>query len=177
MINPATGEVLVTAHNRPLIHTVDVELKYNLDADGWGQVEQEEGARASKWEFEKGLNGNSENDFAIFRLADVYLMKAEALVRSGMDNPGATKLVNDIRKRGFDDPSKLKSSVTLEDIYHERRFELAWEVSSRQDQIRFGKFLNAIPGWKKVSTEKYLIFPIPTTAIDANPSLTQNPGY
>ena len=177
MINPATGEVLVTAHNRPLIHTVDVELKYNLDADGWGQVEQEEGARASKWEFEKGLNGISENDFAIFRLADVYLMKAEALVRSGMDNPGATKLVNDIRKRGFDDPSKLKSSVTLEDIYHERRFELAWEVSSRQDQIRFGKFLNAIPGWKKVSTEKYLIFPIPTTAIDANPSLTQNPGY
>ncbi len=177
MLNPATGEVLITAHNRPLIHTVDVELKYNLDEDGWGQVEQEDGARAAKWEFEKGLNGDAENDFAIFRLADVYLMKAEALVRAGINNAEATSLINELRKRAFDDPTKLKNSVTLEDVYQERRFELAWEVSTRQDQIRFGKFLDAIPGWKKVTSEKYLIFPIPTTAMDANPNLTQNPGY
>ncbi|HRE52710.1 MAG TPA: RagB/SusD family nutrient uptake outer membrane protein [Flavitalea sp.] len=177
MLDPATGEVLITAHGRPLIHTVDITMKYAIDADGWGQVEQEEGARIAKWEFEKGLSGHSQNDFAIFRLADIYLMKAEALVRSSGDNTEATRLVNEIRKRAFDDPSKLKSSVTLDDIYQERRFELAWEMTSRQDMIRFGTYLNGVPGWRGPSPEKCLLFPIPTEAMDANPKLIQNAGY
>ena len=178
MTDPVTGETLITAHNRPLIHTEEVEMKYNIDSDGWGQVEQEDGGRVAKWEIEKGLNGDSENDFAIFRLADVYLMKAEALVRLGVDNQEATRLINEIRARAFeDDPSKLKNSVNLEDIYEERRFELAWEVHSRQDMIRFGTFLEPIPGWKEKTDSKYLLFPIPTTAMDANHRLEQNPGY
>lgn len=177
MLDPATGEVLITAHGRPLIHTVDVTMKYAIDEDGWGQVEQEEGARIAKWEFEKGLSGNSENDFAIFRLADVYLMKAEALVRSGVNNSEATRLVNEVRKRGFDDPTKLKTIVTLEDIYQERRFEFAWEMTSRQDMIRFGTYLDGVPGWRGESPEKCLLFPIPLWAMDANPNLMQNPGY
>ncbi len=178
MKDPATGQVLITAHGRPLIHTVDINMQYNIDSDGWGQVEQEEGARCYKWEFENGLNGDMENDFAIFRLADVYLMKAEALVRLQKDNDIATELVNAIRSRAFDSPAKLKSSVTLEDIYQERRFELAWEVYGRQDQIRFGKFLDPIPGWKNADAGNHtLIFPIPQTARDANPNLQQNPGY
>ncbi|MFA5555223.1 MAG: RagB/SusD family nutrient uptake outer membrane protein [Phycisphaerae bacterium] len=176
MKDPATGEVLITAHGRPLIHTVDLELKYNIE-DGWGQVEQEVGGRCNKWEFENGLNGDMENDFAIFRLADVYLMKAEALVRMGKENAEATRLVNEVRKRGFDDPSKLFSAVTLDDIYKERRFELAWEGYTRQDQIRFGTFLDPIPGWKPQTPEKCLLFPIPQRALDANENLTQNPGY
>ncbi|HZL10283.1 MAG TPA: RagB/SusD family nutrient uptake outer membrane protein [Prolixibacteraceae bacterium] len=177
MKDPATGEVFITAHGRPLIHTVDVTMKYGFDADGWGQTEQEDGARCFKWEFESGQNGDAENDFAIFRLADVYLMKAEALVRAGGDNVEATRLVNVIRQRAFDDAAKLKTAVTLADVYQERRFELAWEGYSRQDMIRFGTFLNAIPGWKAVTPAKCLLFPIPRTARDANASLTQNPGY
>lgn len=177
MIDPATGKVLITAHGRPLIHTVDVIMKYGIDAEGWGQVEQEDGARILKWEFEKGLSGQSENDFAIFRLADIYLMKAEALVRNNGDNAEATRLVNEIRKRAFDDPAKLLSNVTLDDIYKERRFEFAWEMTCRQDMIRFGTYLNAIPGWRGVTPEKCLLFPIPTTAMDANNKLIQNPGY
>lgn len=171
------GSILITAHGRELIHTIDIDIKYNLDADGWGQVEQEEGARCSKWEFESGLNGDMENDFAVFRLADVYLMKAEALVRMGDNNEEATRLVNVLRQRAFDDNSMLKSSVTLEDIYQERRFELAWEIFARQDMIRFGTFLNEIPGWKPATSEMRLLFPIPQSALDANPDLTQNPGY
>ena len=112
MIDPVTGKVLITAHGRPLIHTADVTIKYGIDADGWGQVEQEDGARIAKWEYEKGLSSDSENDFAIFRLADIYLMKAEALVRNNGDNAEATRLVNEIRKRAFDDSAKLKTSVT-----------------------------------------------------------------
>ena len=172
------GKILITAHGRELIHTIDITYKYNIDADGWGQTEQEDGARCSKWDFENGLNGDMENDVAIFRLADVYLMKAEALVRLGENNSEATRLVNELRKRAFPgDDSKLKSTVTLDDIYAERRFELAWESSTRQDMIRFGTFLKEIPGWKKQSDPKYLLFPIPRTAINANPELTQNPGY
>jgi len=179
MLDPATGKVLITAHGRPLIHTIDITMKYAIDADGWGQAEQEDGARIAKWEHEKGLSGSgqSENDFAIFRLADIYLMKAEALVRNGSDNNEAVRLVNEIRKRAFDDPTKLKSNVTLDDIYKERRFEFAWEMTSRQDMIRFGTYLNALPGWRQASPEKCLLFPIPTKAIDANPKLIQNPGY
>jgi len=176
-LDPATGEVLITAHGRPLIHTIDIEMKYALDADGWGQTEQEDGARCLKWEYKKGAT-QMENNYAIFRLADVYLMKAEALVRADQDNEEATRLVNEIRKRVFDDPDKLLTSVTLDDIYHERRWELAWEGWGRQDMIRFGTYLNAIPGWRANPLPEYrLLWPIPQTALDANPNLTQNPGY
>ena len=179
MLNPATGEQLITAHGRPLIHHVDFTFKYGIDAEGWGQVEQEDGARCYKWEFEKGVNGNMENDYAIFRLADVYLMKAEAILRSGGDIGEATSLVNIIRKRAFDDPTQLKSTVNLNDIYKERRFEFAWELMSRQDMIRFGTFLDPIPGGvgRGAIDQIRLLYPIPRTAIDANPSLQQNPGY
>lgn len=177
MKDPATSEILITAHGRPLIHTIDINMKYSIDEDGWGQVEQEDGARCFKWEYEKGLTGNMENDFAIFRLADIYLMKAEALVRMEKENNEATRLVNIIRARAFDDPSKLKTFVTLQDIYNERRFELAWEGYGRQDQIRFGTFLNEITGWKPITNEHCILFPIPQTARDSNPNLEQNPGY
>ena len=177
MIHATTGQQIITAHGRPLIHTVDIEIKYSIDADGWGQVEQEEGARCNKWEYKKGATA-MENDCAIYRLADVYLMKAECLVRLGQDNTEATRLVNELRKRAFTDPAKLKSSVTLEDIRLERRFELAWENWGRQDMIRFGKFLDPIPTWRPVALPSFrLLFPIPQTAIDANPKLKQNPGY
>ncbi len=178
MKDPTTGKIIITAHGRELIHTIDVVIKYNIDADCWGQVEQEDGARCVKWEFANGATATLENDFAIFRLADIYLMKSEALVRLGQNNAEATRLVNVLRSRGFgDNATKLKESVTLDDVYNERRFELAWESSTRQDMIRFGKFLDEIPGWKKKSDPKYLLFPIPRTAIDANPELQQNPGY
>jgi hypothetical protein len=180
MIDPATGQTIITAHGRPLNHTVDVTIKYAIDADGWGQVEQEDGARCNKWEYKKGATA-MENDCAIYRLADVYLMKAECLVRLGNDNTEATRLVNELRKRAFDQSlwaTKLKTNVTLDDIYKERRFELAWENWGRQDMIRFGTFLNAIPGWRPAALpETRLLFPIPQTAIDANPNLQQNPGY
>jgi hypothetical protein len=176
MKNPA-GEIIMTPHGRPLIHTVDMILN-EVGPDGWGWINQEEGARIKKWEFEPGLSTSMENDFHIFRLADVYLMKAEALVRSGGSNGEATSLVNAIRARAFSDPLKLFKSVTLEDIYKERRFELAWEGFTRQDMIRFNKFLLPRPPFKpNTSDPKYLLYAIPQAAIDANNKLKQNPGY
>lgn len=70
---------------------------------------------------------------------------------------------------------EVSTSVTLDDVYKECRFEFARENFTRQDQIRFGTFLNAIPGWTGAIPEKCLWLPIPQTAIDANPNLKQNP--
>lgn len=179
MIDPATGEVLVTAHGRDLIHTIDFNIIPGTIREGmWGEVNQEEGARVNKWVFEKGLSSSDqENDFAIFRLADVYLMKAEALLRLNRDNAEATRLVNVIRERGFGNPDHNYDSVTLDDLYLERRLELAWENYNRQDMIRFGRFLE--PGYLRPgrSSDHLLLFPIPESAWQTNNKLVQNPGY
>lgn len=79
-----------------------------------------------------------ENDIAIFRLADVYLMKAEALVRMGGDLGEATRLVNAIRERAYGNSDHNYTSVTLDDIYNERGYELAFEFVRRQDMIASG---------------------------------------
>lgn len=179
MINPATGEVLVTGHGRPLIHTVDFNIIPGTERQGmWGEVHQEEGARVNKWVFEKGLSSSDqENDFAIFRLADVYLMKAEALLRLGTDNAEATRLINVIRSRGYGNSNHNYNSVTLDELYMERRLELAWECFNRQDMIRFEKFL--LPGYLRpqASSPHLLLFPIPESAWETNNKLVQNPGY
>lgn len=185
MIDPNTGEVLITTANRPLNHTVDLAMipgTEKTDASGnptlWGEVNQEDGARINKWVYEKGMmNTEMENDMAIFRLADVYLMKAEALVRLGRDNAAATQLVNTIRERAFGDSNHNYATVTLQNIYDERGFELAFEFSRRQDMIRFGTYLQ--PKYlKPYITESYRkLMPIPFTAWQKNNKLVQNPGY
>lgn len=179
MIDPATGTVLYTQHGRPLIHTVDIPMIAGTTSkyDGvWGEVEQEVGARCFKWAIEPGMSATSENDFAFFRLADVYLMKAEALARLGR-TAEALPLVNAVRTRAFDDKTKLLTAVTLNDIYKERRFELAWECYTRQDMIRFGTF--TAPHFLKpeVTPIYRILLPIPVQALEANNKLTQNPGY
>ena len=179
MIDPSTGKVIVTDHGRPLIHTIDFNMMSTDKYDGiWGEVQQEEGARVNKWTYEAGANNTDmENDFHIFRLADVYLMKAEAIVRNGGDNAEATKLVNAIRERAYGDSDHNHASVDLEKIYKERRFELAWELVSRQDMIRFGKFNE--PGYllPETTPDYRKLFPIPYAAWQSNENLVQNPGY
>ena len=179
MIDPATGKPIITDHGRDLIHTIDFNMMSTDKYDGiWGEVQQEEGARCNKWTFETGMNNTDmENDFHIFRLADVYLMKAEALVRLGKDNGEATRLVNAIRERAYGNADHNYTAVDLEKIYKERRFELAWELVSRQDMIRFGKFNE--PGYMHPETtpDYRKLFPIPYKAWQSNSKLTQNPGY
>ena len=117
--------------------------------------------------------GGASNDFPIFRYADFMLMKAECLVRLG--NPsGAKPLVDAIRERAG--LTALSTDPSLEDIYNERGFELNWEGHRRQDMIRFGTFLKA-NDFRGQSEEYKELFPIPTSALDANTNLKQNPGY
>jgi hypothetical protein len=114
------------------------------------------------------------NDFPIYRYADVLLMEAECNLRLG--NAGAAKpFIDMVRVRAGLNP--LAANPTLDDIYNERGFELVLEGHRRQDMIRFGHFEDpheyvtaAIPATQE-------LFPIPTSAINANPSLKQNAGY
>jgi hypothetical protein len=127
--------------------------------------------------------GNQRNQLQIFRFADVLLMIAEAKLRQGTpDVPGALAMVNNLRlARGASpwvsvtlvNPANVADPNTL---LAERGRELYWESWRRQDLIRFGVFLKP---WalKPNDDPKYLLFPIPSAQLIANPNLKQNAGY
>ena len=116
--------------------------------------------------------GRGENDFLIYRYSDALLMRAEARLRLG-NNGGALSDINAVRTaRGLN----ALSSLSLDELLDERSRELYWEGHRRQDLIRFGKFTEPWTNKDQTSPEK-IIFPIPQTAIDVNPNLSQNPGY
>lgn len=138
------------------------------------------GARNVKYQPEAGTAGNQSNDFVIFRLADAYLMKAEAELRSSTDLADAVDNVNLVRERAYGDASHdwTLADLTIENIYQERTREMAWEGWARQDAIRFGHFGEARNPGKATDPDTHLqIFPIPTPQIIANSNLQQNTGY
>jgi starch-binding outer membrane protein, SusD/RagB family len=126
-----------------------------------------------------GLAGN---DLIIFRYPDVVLMVAEAMMRKAApDNAGALALVNGLRTaRGAAPLASMTLSAATNfvptTLLAERGRELYWEYVRRTDLIRFGVYLRPWP-YKPADDPKYLLFPIPSQALAANPNLKQNPGY
>ncbi len=128
-------------------------------------------------------------DFPMFRLADAYLMYAEAVVRggSGGDMATAVNYVNALRRRAYGNNSGdiTSSDLTLNFLLDERGRELYWEGHRRTDLIRFGQFTNGTYVWQwkggvkngiQTSAHRNL-YPIPVNDLNANPNLRQNPGY
>ncbi len=127
--------------------------------------------------------GNGGNDEVIFRYADVVLMVAEARLRQTTpDVPGALALVNGLRVARKAAPLPSMTLVNTANLYDartllaERGRELYWEKVRRTDLIRFGMFLK-IWQYKPADDPKYLVYPVPSQALAANPNLEQNPGY
>jgi hypothetical protein len=130
-----------------------------------------------------------DTDFPLFRLADVYLMYAEAVLRGGTGGDESTALsyINMLRERAYGDENGNISArdLTLDFIIDERARELYWEGQRRTDLIRFGLFSGGdyLWSWKGAVKEgrsidaKFDIFPIPAADVIANTNLTQNPGY
>jgi hypothetical protein len=128
----------------------------------------------------------SGTDFPLFRLADAYLMYAECVVRgaTGGSMTQAVDYVNQIRTRA-NASTITAGDLDLNFILDERARELNLEGHRRTDLIRFGKFTGGsyLWPWKgnvqngTAIPSTYNVFPIPLKALEANPNLTQNPGY
>lgn len=167
-VNVETGQPAFDRQGNPLVFTVNIN---NIT-----QATEGEGARFYKWPYDPNhVNQDNGNDYAFFRLGGIYLIKAEALNEINPGDATALQLVNDLRARVFNPPKPL-SSIDRSTILNARLFELTFEAKRRQDLIRFGKFTEA---WQfKPATDAHVILmPIPQPQLDANPLLTQNPGY
>jgi hypothetical protein len=128
-------------------------------------------------------------DFPVFRLAEIYLNYAEAVVRGGTGGSTSTALsyLNQlsIRARPNDPAAGSYAQLTLPYIINERGRELFWECLRRTDLIRFGQFTTSayLWAWKggtpngTAVDSKYNIFPIPSIDLNSNSNLVQNPGY
>lgn len=140
------------------------------------------GARNVKYHPEAGTAGNQSNDMVIFRLADAYLMLAEASYHTG-DVGTALTMVNKVRERAGA-TAWGPAALTLDNLLAERSRELAWEGWRRNDVIRFEVatgthyFTGARTPAKTQDADNHtFLFPIPSQQLISNTNLHQNPGY
>jgi hypothetical protein len=154
------------------------------------RANEDEGARMAKFPpAPNPPNGDSHpNDYPFFRLAEMYMIKAEALNELGRTGEAIALLNSTIRARAFE-PDKplstgLSQAATRQAILDERLFEFIGEAKRRQDLIRLG----GLPGvaqsytgpkrFKPGNSGAFkVLFPVPNSQIQSNPLLTQNPGY
>ncbi|WP_417940750.1 RagB/SusD family nutrient uptake outer membrane protein [Flavobacterium sp. RS13.1] len=140
-----------------------------------------------------GVSGKNidfaDTDFPLFRLADVYLMYAEATLRGGNGTIAQSLVyVNKLRERANDNATTANitaSELNLQFIIDERARELYWEGHRRQDLIRFGLYTGGTYNWswkgnaaRGISIPSFRrLFPIPQGSLGSNKNLTQNTGY
>lgn len=170
-----TGEYNTTPREKDIAAHDDVSTGYRVYK--WTNL-NDNGDPASSC----GEGGGANTDFPVFRLADVYLMLAEAVVRGGQ---GATMseaagYVSDVRERAFGPGAGAvgEDDLTLDFLCDERLRELYMECIRRTDLIRFGKYTsqynwqwkgNVLAG-RDVDT-KFRFLPIPEAEYSVNPEM------
>jgi len=186
----STGEALLCSEEsapNPLELTVDFNNIYDPDDNtvyNHRNALEYHGARLVKWEITALPAWSMGNDFAVYRYADILLLKAEALMRKngGIATGDAVDLVNQVRSRSFENPTEhlyTPASLTLDALLAERGWEFYFELTRRNDLIRFGKFVRGDWEWgdRSNSGDYRSVMPIPQPRRNANPNLKQNPGY
>jgi hypothetical protein len=139
-----------------------------------------DGARLTKYEVDKGGKYQyCENDFVLFRYADVLYMQYEAALRAGNTAKTTELLANAefqrIRKR-VNMPAY--TSLDLDELLDERGREFAWELVRRRDLIRYNQFTEGEWQFKEKSDKSRDWFPIPEQVIKDSKGLwKQNSGY
>ncbi|HPR32226.1 MAG TPA: RagB/SusD family nutrient uptake outer membrane protein [Prolixibacteraceae bacterium] len=176
-----------SSDERALFHTDGQSLDIEIVSDFTN------GYAVTKWKniTSDGKPGSdpvhADTDFPMFRLADAYLMYAEAALRGGGDRNLALEYVNRIRTRAYTDETGNISDaeLTLDFLLDERARELYWESHRRTDLIRYGRLTGDayIWPWKggvkegKSTDNKYRRYPIPASDVIANPNLSPTEGY
>ena len=124
----------------------------------------------------------SDVDFPMIRLAEIYLIHAEACMNLGTPATALPYLARLSDRAGVEPPSE----ITPEFLVAERARELMWEAHRRTDLIRFGLYDSGAYLWPYKGGDSFAgqafpsykrIFPIPPTELAANDRLVQNPGY
>ncbi len=128
-----------------------------------------------------------DTDYPMFRLADAYLIYAEAATRGAGDRALALQYVNALRARAYGNANGniTAAQLTSDFILDERARELFWEGTRRTDLVRYNKYTSSsyVWPWKggtkegKAVSDYLKIYPIPATDLTANPNLKQNPNY
>ena len=179
-----TGLAVNDRAGAPLIFTVAIP-----DAN---QAGEGTGVRFNKFPpTPSATTGNGmPNDFPFFRLAEMYLIKAEALNELGQTAAATTELarVHNLRNPTNPIAAGMTQAQIRDAILKERLLEFAGEGKRRTDLVRHGKFLtwteaslNGVCGATGVCSgsrnARYILFPVPVTQIGSNPNLVQNSGY
>ncbi|WP_019991455.1 RagB/SusD family nutrient uptake outer membrane protein [Rudanella lutea] len=130
---------------------------------------------------------DANNNFPLLRYAEVLLMYAEALNETSPADPRALAAMNQVRRRaGLPDSRATTQTAVREAVYQERRVELAGEFNRWFDLVRTGRLVTRLTAAKGAGSgvpapanpsERNVVMPIPQRELDANASLTQNPGY
>lgn len=144
-------------------------------------------------------------NFPVIRYSDVLLMIAEAENQVNGPTTAAYDAVNQVRRRGYglntttasvaaDLPASLSKAAFQQAIEDERFRELCFEGVRRSDLIRWGKYVSTLNSvgaeittgggnqaygglGGKNTTDRYLLYPIPSKEISINHNLVQNPGW
>jgi hypothetical protein len=164
---------------QPINDRAGNRLIFTLTINDITQATEGEGARIAKFRPDAAkVGGDSGNDYPFYRLAEMHLIKAEAMNELGQ-TAGAIGELNKVRQRvGITGLSTTLSQAQARTaIRNERLFELVGEAKRRQDLIRYGEFTQRAWLFKAVTAPYRILFPIPQAQIDINPLLSQNPGY
>jgi hypothetical protein len=179
------GAQITVTDNKPLVYN-PTTVVVNFDANVDDYTVKMAGARMGKYEIDNTTpsDQNHNNDKVYYRYADALLLTAEAKIRLGQSGD---EEVNKVRARVG---ASLKTNVTLHDLLDERLLELSYEGMRRQDQIRFGTYTEptldryagvahnvVVSDYVEDKTGYTTVYPIPTSVMQLNTKLTQNPGY
>jgi len=138
------------------------------------------------------LRSNHHENYIVFRLADIYLMAAEAENELNGPNSTAYAYVNTVRERAFEPDQPwvgMSQTEFREAMYDERKFELSAEGHRKMDLIRWGILLEVVKStvhrsWNNPAANiqpYHILLPVPQTQILLNPNLLEsdptNNGY
>jgi hypothetical protein len=165
---------------------IDIAQPSNA-SEGWPVMKYKNLTRSGQTGNDRPALQFVDSDVPLFRLAEMYLNYAEAVVRGGTGGTTSQALtyINQLRARAFGNSDNNFTSLTLQNLLAERGREMYWEGLRRVDLVRYNLFTTGdyLWPWKGGSVNGTSvpnfrnIYPLPTLEVNGNPNLIQNPNY